>query len=659
MFKKTKTLVITGMLISMLSTTVLSAELRDSSTKVLPDGRVVEYYIDYADKVYTNMPSITRTLIPGVGGSTARYDINQLGFKNNVPYMVNTGAYMTVSNVSRESKYNNERIVYAKGSTSITFSTDDYLQCKSIMKSTEAINLIENGKVIYSKDHDTLVFEQTNSDNRTIKVYENGLYYVRLSDGDWNELGMYVYVAQEGEDITYVAPKVATATLESLQVKVNAKSYKVPAYKINGDNYLRLRDMGYMLNGTTKQFNVIRNPHDGSIVISTEDKYVAVGGEMKAIATGTKQAKPSSLVLTLDGIQVCPSVYTIDGIDYIKVNHLAGIDNFGAITVENIITINTAVGYKKPATIVKVPVITGKVKADSVERLSGLTRYETAVAISKSGWEQSDNVILASGENYPDALVGSSLAYLKNAPVLITPSGKLDSSISTEMDRLKVKTVYILGNEASVSQNVENELRQKYTVVRIGGTNLYDTAIKVGDEVRKAKQFDTVIVAAQGDYADALAVAPFSARDTMPMIYTDRDSISYDIVKKLQEWGVKNVIIVGGTGVVSEHVESMLNIYKLNVARLQGADRYDTAIEVIKHFAPSDGYKNISIATGESYPDAVTGAVLAAKNNTPLFLVSKYGLKANSVDYLNTATISKMYIFGGTGAVSDGIVTNK
>lgn len=51
----------------------------------------------------------------------------------------------------------------------------------------------------------------------------------------------------------------------------------------------------------------------------------------------------------------------------------------------------------------------------------------------------------------------------------------------------------------------------------------------------------------------------------------------------------------------------------------------------------------------------MTGAVLAAKNNTPLVLVSKGRAKDSAAEYLNTNSIDKAYIFGGTGVVSDTV----
>lgn len=310
----------------------------------------------------------------------------------------------------------------------------------------------------------------------------------------------------------------------------------------------------------------------------------------------------------------------------------------------------------QPPTIYEVQAAPNTLNVGTVERLAGDSRYNTAVAISKSGWSHSDNVVLANGNNFPDALVGSSFAYLKDAPILITPSDALDNDIRAEIERLGAKTVYILGNNSSVSKAIENDLIQNYNVIRIGGTEVFDTAVKIGDEIRKTNQFDTVAIATQGNFPDVLAIAPFSAKNTMPILFSEVGRLRTDTKEALQAWGVKNVVIAGGTGVVSSAVENELTSMGITVTRLAGYDRYDTALAIIKHFAPQGGYTSVSIATGENYPDALTGAVLAAKTSTPLVLVEKYGVKSSITDYLNGHTLDKAYIFGGTGVVSDGFI---
>lgn len=103
----------------------------------------------------------------------------------------------------------------------------------------------------------------------------------------------------------------------------------------------------------------------------------------------------------------------------------------------------------------------------------------------------------------------------------------------------------------------------------------------------------------------------------------------------MQDWGIKNVVIAGGTGVVSSGVEDELNSLGITAIRIAGQDRYNTALEIAKHFETQAGYTNISIGAGEDYPDALTGAVLAVKNDTPLILVNKNSVECSVAEYLN------------------------
>lgn len=98
----------------------------------------------------------------------------------------------------------------------------------------------------------------------------------------------------------------------------------------------------------------------------------------------------------------------------------------------------------------------------SVERRSGATRYETSATIASKvtadgmSWS---TVVVASGENFPDALSGAGLVGSKKGVLLLTASD--DSSAVTKTLKPKkpiVGTCYILGGQAAVSWNVENAL---------------------------------------------------------------------------------------------------------------------------------------------------------------------------------------------------------
>lgn len=64
-----------------------------------------------------------------------------------------------------------------------------------------------------------------------------------------------------------------------------------------------------------------------------------------------------------------------------------------------------------------------------------LTRIETAVAVSRFGWTQSDSVVIATAWQFPDALVGGLFATLPGAPILLTQPGRLPPVVADAIRR--------------------------------------------------------------------------------------------------------------------------------------------------------------------------------------------------------------------------------
>lgn len=304
------------------------------------------------------------------------------------------------------------------------------------------------------------------------------------------------------------------------------------------------------------------------------------------------------------------------------------------------------------------------------QRLFGENRYATAAAISAQGWETSDNVILADGENFPHALAGTALAGFKNAPALLTNRDNLPSETTFEIKRLKAKTIYILGGEGAISKAVEDGLSKDYTLVRIFGSDRCQTAVNIGqriidDRAREGTNntvSDTIILSTGLDYPDALSAAPFAGQNGLPILFTEQNTLNSYTRQALIDWSIKKVIITGGTGVISEQIESILrDELGITVLRLSGLDRYLTSLEIVKYFEgylegnSGVGYKNAALVTGEDFPDALAGASLAAKGKYPILLASKDKISREVSEYLKGMNLEKIYIYGGKGAITDEV----
>lgn len=117
--------------------------------------------------------------------------------------------------------------------------------------------------------------------------------------------------AEPVSSVLYAAPS-------NTKLMVNGKNIAVDAYAINGNNYIKLRDLATMVNGTAKNFEVTWDGVNNAINLVSHTGYTPAGGEM---AKGDGKEKPTTLSTSkiyIDGKEVKLTAYTIGGSNYFK-----------------------------------------------------------------------------------------------------------------------------------------------------------------------------------------------------------------------------------------------------------------------------------------------------------------------------------------------------
>ncbi len=94
------------------------------------------------------------------------------------------------------------------------------------------------------------------------------------------------------------------------------------AYKIDGANFFRLRDVAMLLNGSEKQFAVEYDEAEKSVSLTSGQPYRAVGGELSGAASETASASPTNNTILIGGEIVTLTVYKIDGANYFRLRDL-------------------------------------------------------------------------------------------------------------------------------------------------------------------------------------------------------------------------------------------------------------------------------------------------------------------------------------------------
>lgn len=304
--------------------------------------------------------------------------------------------------------------------------------------------------------------------------------------------------------------------------------------------------------------------------------------------------------------------------------------------------------------------------APDVTRISGANRYDTSLKILDKGWSSADNLVLVSGENFPDGLSAAPLAKRLDAPMILVNGKQVSTELLTKMKSLKPKKIYIIGGEGVISKTLENNLKKSLAVevVRIAGKDRYETSIKIANYMYPSTNNENEIAVVSGEnFPDAISMAPVAALKGMPIILTRRYELSSDIKNFLSKNTITKSYVIGGTGAVSDKVAGELP----SSERIWGNNRYETNLNIMKHFISSFNNTEIFIASGQNFPDALGGAAYVAKHSAPMFLVSPQVNKATE-DYIYGfyqlgSPIGDLVILGGVGVIPDyvaqRIVTKK
>ncbi len=352
-------------------------------------------------------------------------------------------------------------------------------------------------------------------------------------------------------------------------------------------------------------------------------------------------------------------------------------------------------------------------QSNKIEQIYGTSSYQTMVQTALKFPAVVDNVVLTTGNNFPDALAGVPLAHQKQGPLLLlerTPELSQDAFNYIKDHLNKKGDIYILGGTVAVPDAFITALVNlgfnKENIHRIAGDDRYETSIAIAKELKhNGSEFYLV----QGDdYPDALSASVLAATtgyvseeksnyykakgQTIPaslggiplILLPSQGPIPAAIIDYFNSTPMPdntNTVrqkfhVVGGTAVIPE--ESLLQlksqvkrIVPEGPARISGYDRYATMSKIngLESSFDSSWQNNgegvpiphIYLASGENFPDALTGAVLAAQEQAPLVLVND-SLPQETIDLLkgywdrNQKGINRGTIvttFGGSSVIAD------
>ena len=280
-------------------------------------------------------------------------------------------------------------------------------------------------------------------------------------------------------------------------------------------------------------------------------------------------------------------------------------------------------------------------------RVDGDDRVETGIKISQKNYDKAKTVIVVRHDLFPDSMTASVLAKLKDAPILLNPTNKLDPRVGAEIKRLGAEEVIIVGGPNSISEKVRGDLKaydKDKDVERIAGVDRYGTSEMVARRVTGITgKKNTGVIASGQVFPDALSVGTFASRDGYPILLVKKNLVPDQVVRAIKDLDINKTYIAGGTNTISKSTEAKLPGV---LERMAGKDRYETSVAIAKSkFKDST---EAFIASGEEFADALVISPISGKYNRPTLLASR-NKKTNAVvkKYIEESYLTSITAIGG------------
>lgn len=201
-------------------------------------------------------------------------------------------------------------------------------------------------------------------------------------------------------------------------------------------------------------------------------------------------------------------------------------------------------------------------RSGTVRRAAGNDRFETAAAIVRGSFPSTSSLVfIATGEAFPDALAAGAVAGAVGAPLLLVRRGELPAATAAELQRLQPSTVVVAGGPTAVADGVLGAIANLSgaDVVRVAGENRFETAAMLAEVYDPG--VPAVFLATGRNYPDALVAGPGAAITPGPLLLVDPDALPPATAEALDRLDPLQVIVMGGTSIVSEAVEDQARRY--------------------------------------------------------------------------------------------------
>ena len=201
------------------------------------------------------------------------------------------------------------------------------------------------------------------------------------------------------------------------------------------------------------------------------------------------------------------------------------------------------------------------------------------------------------------------------------------------------------------------------------GSDRYQTALKLAtrfaDDRGGIGSVSSAFVASGESLVDAVSVSGLAGFMDAPVLLTRSDTLHGGVADFLEDYGIGNIYVLGGTAAVSGGVEDALKAlaHGPNVTRISGPTRYDTSAAIASNLSGESwcGTNENSAIVVNGSDDGLFNAVaigpVANRLELPVLLTAGDDLVDAVISYIDSEDVEHVVVVGGEDSVSADVMT--
>lgn len=218
----------------------------------------------------------------------------------------------------------------------------------------------------------------------------------------------------------------------------------------------------------------------------------------------------------------------------------------------------------------------------------------------------------------------------------------------------------VIGSQSQADSLINNWTpvsNKKYSSSRLSGQDRFETARKIAEGFNSGT-VDSVVITSGYSFQNALSGSVLAKKLNAPILLSGNSSAenanAVEYVKAHLNKDGKVYILGDETQNKDNITNTLSSLGYSNIKTLNGASKYDT-IKAINDEINADEGTPVVIAGGNVFADGLSMSTIAASKGYPIILSDSASLSDSALDTIKKVKPSKVYIIGGTGAISDNV----